>query len=100
MGTAGPLGAGSPLGQLQVGDGGCPGMLLHGGALVWGARKSVVPGEHWHPKQVAVGDSAPGMPNPWYGWACNQTGLPRLQGKVGSLLNKLFKHLQVQLSGT
>lgn len=67
MGTAGPLDAGSPLGQLQVGDGGCPGMLLRGGALVWGARKSVVPGEHWRSKQVAVGDSALGMLSPWYG---------------------------------
>lgn len=54
-GTAGPPGAGAPPRELPAGDVMLP-WMLHGSTLVWGASKAAVPGEHWLPKMVAVGD--------------------------------------------
>lgn len=82
-GTAGPLGAGAPPGELPAGDAMLP-WMLHGSALVWDASKAVVPGEHWLPQMVAVGD-VKAQPLAWLRWACNQPELSRAgQGTSGA----------------
>lgn len=55
LGTAGPLGAGAPPGELQAGNVMLP-WMQNSSALVWGASKAAVPRDHWLSKMVAVGN--------------------------------------------